>query len=266
MLPTRRSFLNTLATKAFVATVLFSLLSSTSLAQTKRPLTAGDFDSWRNIQGSQISRDGNFVAYVMQPQDGDGELYVKSTTGDTEWRAPRGYRPPTPPPDASDPAATMAFQALGRLLRPNFSADSKFLFFNIEPNKADILKARKDKKAPADFPKNALGIMDLASGKVTRVEEVKSYQVPEDGSGYVAILKEPAREERRSDASAANSNSNSAPRPSPSPASGRKKEYGSTLILRRPRRFRRWEGCFARSSRLTASFCSSTSSRTKRTS
>jgi len=231
MLPTRRSLFKSLSTKAVVATVLFSLLSSASLGQTKRPLTAGDFDSWRNLQGSQISRDGKFVAYVMQPQDGDGELFVRSPTGDTEWRAPRGYRPPTPPPDASDPAATAAFQALGRLLRPNFSADSKYLFFNIEPNKADILKARKDKKAPADFPKNALGIMDLATGKLTRVEEVKSYQVPEDGSGFVAILKEAAREERRSDASAA-ANSNSAPRPSPSPASSRRKEYGSTLILR----------------------------------
>lgn len=172
----------------------------------------------------------------MQPQDGDGELFVKSTTGTMDWRAPRGYRPPTPPPDASDPAATAAFQALGRLLRPIFSADSKYLFFNIEPNKADILKARKDKKAPADFPKNALGIMELATGKVTRVEEVKSYQVPEDGSGYLAILKEPAREDRRPDAAAnvntAAATSNSVPRPSPSPASGRKKEYGSRLILR----------------------------------
>ena len=230
MLLTRTSFFNHFVARAVTAAVLLSLLSSASLAQAKRPLAPTDFDSWRSLQGSQISRDGKFVAYVMQPQDGDGELFVKSTSGDTEWRAPRGYRPPTPPPDASDPAATAAFVALGRLLRPNFSADSKYLFFNIEPNKADILKARKDKKAPADFPKNALGIMDLTTGKVTRVEEVKSYQVPEDGSGFVAILKEPAKEDRRPDAAAANSNS--APRPSPTPASSRKKEYGSSLILR----------------------------------
>ena len=208
---------------------LVSLLASSFLAQTaKRPLSPKDFDAWRSIQGAQISRDGKFIAYVMQPQDGDGEVFVRSTTGDTEWRAPRGYRPPTPPPDASDPAATAAFQALGRLLRPTFSADGRHLFFNIEPNKADILKARKDKKPAADLPKNALGIMDLATGKVTRVEEVKSYQVPEEGSGFVAILMEQTREEKRTDTA---SNSNSGPRPSPTPA-GRRKEYGSTLILR----------------------------------
>ncbi len=217
---------------------LLSLLTPSLFAQstTKRSLTAQDFDSWRGLQGTQISRDGKFVAYVMQPQDGDGEVFVRSTTGLAEWHVMRGYHPPTPPPDASDPAATLAFVALGRLLRPVFSADSKFAFFNIEPNKADILKARKDKKKPEDFPKNALGIMDLATGKVTRVEDVKSFQVPEDGSGFVAILKEPVKEDKKADAATTNSNANTtatAASPTPTPQPGaKKKEYGSTLVLR----------------------------------
>lgn len=172
----------------------------------KRSLTFQDFDSWRSLQGAQISRDGKFVAYVMQPQDGDGEVFVKNTVTGAEWRSPRGYRPPTPPPDPSDPASTQAFLATGRLLRPNFSADGKFLFFNIEPNKADVLKARKDKKRPEDFPKNALGIMNTATGQVTRIEQVKNYQVPEDGSGFVAILKEPAKEDKKPDSAATNTN------------------------------------------------------------
>ncbi len=216
--------------------LLLSLLTSFVPAQSaKRTITPADFDSWKSIQGTAISRDGKWVAYVMQAQDGDGEFFVRSTAAETEWRMPRGYRPPAPPPDPADPAATAAFQAQGRLLRPTFSADSKFVFFNIEPNKADILKARKDKKPPAEFPKNALGIMDLSNGRVTRVEEAKSYQVPEDGSGYVAILKEAAREERPRPEPGANANTaaaNTAPRPSPSPSPARRREYGTTLILR----------------------------------
>ena len=240
----------------------------------KRSLTFQDFDSWRSLQGAQISRDGKFVAYVMQPQDGDGEVFVKNTVTGAEWRSPRGYRPPTPPPDPSDPASTQAFLATGRLLRPNFSADGKFLFFNIEPNKADVLKARKDKKRPEDFPKNALGIMNTATGQVTRIEQVKNYQVPEDGSGFVAILKEPAKEDKKPDSAATNTNAVNAnvqpanpanpnaanantanttpanpnvknanaanlyaplPLPSTEPPrpTDKKKEYGSTLILRR---------------------------------
>lgn len=229
--------------KAVHYAFVFSMLTASLLAQAKRPISAGDFDSWRSLQGTQISRDGNWVAYVMQPQDGDGEFFVRSTTGETEWRAPRGYRPPTPPPDPADPAATAAFQALGRLLRPTFSADSRHVFFNIEPNKSDILKARRDKKKPEDFPKTALGIMDVSTGKVTRVEDVKSYQVPDDGSGFVAILKEQSREDRRPDTGTAgaipigsNTNANvvASPTPSPTPAApgSRRKEYGTTLVLR----------------------------------
>jgi dipeptidyl aminopeptidase/acylaminoacyl peptidase len=206
---------------------LLSLSGGQAIAQStsKRPLTMQDFDTWRSLQGSTISRDGKFVAYVMQPQDNDGELFVKNTLTGAEWKYQRGYRPPTPPPDPSDPAATQAFLAQGRLLRPTFSTDGKYLFFNIEPTKAEILKARKEKKRPDDFPKNALGIMDLGTGQVTKIESVKSYQVPEDGSGFVAILKEPGKAEPA--APGAPAQGGPAARP---PA--KKKEYGSDLVLR----------------------------------
>src|SRR5688572_25642663 len=113
--------------KLAVFSIALTLFQAGVIGQTaKRPISAADFDSWRSIQGTQISRDGNYVAYVLQPQDGDGEFVVRSTSTETERRIPRGYRPPTPPPDPADPAATAAFQAMGRLLRPTFSADSKY--------------------------------------------------------------------------------------------------------------------------------------------
>lgn len=213
-----------------LALCLLGLFSSPITAQStaKRALTMQDFDSWRSLQGSTISRDGKFVAYVMQPQDGDGELFVKNTATGAEWKFARGYRPPTPPPDPSDPVATQAFIAQGRLLRPSFSADSKYLFFNIEPNKAEILKARKDKKKPEDFPKNALGILDLATGQVTKIENVKNYQSPEDGAGFVAILKESGKEEKKDPPPVANTATGTPPARPPA----KKKEYGADLVLR----------------------------------
>jgi dipeptidyl aminopeptidase/acylaminoacyl peptidase len=214
--------------KRFSYSVVFTLFLLAQIAAqstAKRPLTMNDFDSWRSLQGSTISRDGKFVAYVMQPQDGDGDIFVKNTATGAEWKYQRGYRPPAPPPDPSDPVATAAFVAQGRLLRPTFSADSKYLIFNIEPMKADLLKARKDRKRPDEMPKNALGIMDLATGQVTKIENVKSYQVPEDGAGFVAILKEAGK-------------SDAPTPPATAPAAGanrppaRRKEYGTELVLR----------------------------------
>src|SRR4030095_4321189 len=220
-------------------------------ASAKRPMTHQDYDSWRSIQAPQISRDGKFVAYAFQPQDGDGEVVVRNVASGVEWRAARGYRPPIPPPD--DPGANIAeFQAnQARLVRPVFTADSKYVVFSIEPLKADVNKAKKDKKKPEDMPKNAMGIIDLANGTVTRIEKVKNFQVPEDGSGFIAYLLEPKPEEKPPagrDASTTNSTPQSTPggaTPTTStrepqaggdtnrPARGqKKKEYGSDLILR----------------------------------
>ncbi len=161
-------------------------------AQAKRPLTHNDYDSWRSIQAPQISRDGKFVAYAYMPQDGDGEIIVRNVATGVDWRAPRGYRPPVPPPD--DPGANVAeFQAeQARLLRPVFTADTRFVVFGTEPTKAELNKAKKEKKKPEDMPKNGLGIMDLTTGEVTRIERVKSFRAPEDNGGFIAYLMEAA--------------------------------------------------------------------------
>src|SRR5690242_1382550 len=170
-----------------------ALLATMALAQqpsarpqpaTKRALTHQDYDSWRSIVAQQVSRDGKFVAYAYLPQDGDGEIIVRNLASGVDWRAPRGYRPPVTPPD--DPGANLAeFQAeQARLVRPVFTADSRFLVFTIEPAKADVAKAKKEKRKPEEMPKNGLGIMDLATGTVTTVDKVKNFRVPEDGSGF----------------------------------------------------------------------------------
>jgi hypothetical protein len=194
----------------------------------KRTLTHQDYDSWHSIQAPQISNDGKFVAYAYMAQDGDGEIVVRNITGGVEWRSPRGYRPPAPPPD--DPGVNVAeiLAAQASLVRPVFTADSRFIVFGIEPTKDEINRAKKEKKKPEDAPKNALGIMDLSSGQVTRIEKVKNFQVPEDGSGFIAYLLEPKPDQTKPN--------EEKPEPAagsqPSAKTPKKKEYGSDLVLR----------------------------------
>ena len=78
-----------------------------------------------------------------------------------------------------------------------FTADSRFVVFQILPTKAETEKAKKEKKRPEEMPKNAMGIMDLSTGEVTRVDRVKSFQVPEEGAGFIAYSLEAKVEERR---------------------------------------------------------------------
>src|SRR5215203_4116249 len=219
--------------------VLATLAVGQQTAPAKRALTHQDYDSWRSIAASQISRDGKFVAYAFVPQDGDGEIVVRNIATGVDWKAARGYRPPVPPPD--DPGTNLAeFQAeQARLLRPVFTADSRFLVFTVEPTKAEVTKAKKEKKKPEDMPKNGLGIMDISNGTVTRVERVKTFRVPEDGSVFIGYLLEPKPAEKPGTEPNANApglsgetTPTASPTPRPSGRSAKKKEYGSELVLR----------------------------------
>ena len=250
-LPTTPSKLRSVAAALTIATLLISSFPATfaqtaaqqqrAFSSTKRPLSHRDYDAWRSIQAAQLSRDGKFVAYAYMPQDGDGEIVVRNIATGTEWRAPRGYRPPVPPPD--DPGANLAeFQAgQTRLLRPVFTYDTRYVVFGTEPDKAELTKAKKQKKKPEEMPKNGLAIMDLANGSVTRIERVKSFQVPEEGAGFIAYLLEAplpdkSTEPAKDTAASTTPETTSAPpstnaRPQTARAA-KKKEYGTDLVLR----------------------------------
>ena len=177
-------------------------LRSPQQGAAKRPLTHQDYDSWRSIQGANISRDGKYIAYALVPQDGDGEIVVLNLKTGVERRVGRGWRPLAPVPDLSDPVmAQNLLNAQMRMIRPLITADSRFVVFLIEPNKAETLKAKREKKRLEEMPKSALGIMDLSSGQVTRIDRVKNFQVPEDGVGYLAYLLESMPEDTRDERS-----------------------------------------------------------------
>jgi hypothetical protein len=171
---------------------------------------------------------------------------------------PRGYRPPAPPPDISLPNSGEVIAEQARLVRPVFTADSRFVLFGIEPNKADLNKAKKEKKRPEDMPKNALGMIDVSNGQVVKIDRVKNFQVPEDGSGFVAYLMEakpapptaregaggnPTVRESAPDLSVDANELNSTGKDAGEPQAGmpalqrgqKKKDYGTDLILRNTR-------------------------------
>src|SRR5258706_966176 len=158
--------------------LLVAFLSAAVVAQpAKRPLTHKDYDGWRSIASQQVPRDGKFVAYAVFPQEGDGELVVRNLATEKEFREGIGVRPqpvqrdPSAPPEEGPPPA--------RSITMSFTSDLKYLVFTTFPAKADTDKARKEKKRPDEMPKGGLGILDLTTGKATRVANVKSFQVSE---------------------------------------------------------------------------------------
>ncbi len=179
-------------------------LSAGQAVSAKKPLTYDAYDSWRSIRGTALSRDGAWLVYALVPQDGDGELVARDLRSGVEHRAPRG----------TDPVIT---------------ADGKFVAFAVAPLKADVDKAKKDKKKPEEMPKAGLGIMDLATGAVKTFDRVKSFKVAEDGGAFIAWLAEAP--EKKPDAA------KDAEKPDEKAEGGKKKkekkkEPGTDLVVR----------------------------------
>ncbi|MFO7693993.1 MAG: prolyl oligopeptidase family serine peptidase [Vicinamibacterales bacterium] len=175
----------------------------------KRPISYDAYDGWRTIQGTKISRDGAWLVYALSPQDGDGELVIRNLKTGAETQQARGR-------DAV------------------ITADDKYVVFTIAPVKAEVDKAKKDKKKPEDQPKNGLGVLDLATGRVFTADRVKNFKVAEESGRFVAYLleapvkKPEAKPEAKSEAK---------PEAKPDPAAAKKpkekkKDPGTELVVR----------------------------------
>jgi hypothetical protein len=155
----------------------------TAQTPAKRPLTYDVYESWRSIQGTRLSDDGQWLAYALTAQGDDGELIVRNLQSGQELRHPRGTSP---------------------IITP----DSRYVIFTIVPAKADEERERAegggnqaagrgagrqggggDEGGNNNQSRNAMGIMSLPDGKVTTVEQVSSFRIPEESSAWVAYHK-----------------------------------------------------------------------------
>ncbi len=161
-----------------------------SLGAQKRPLTHQDYDGWRSIRSQQLSRDGKFLAYALFPQEGDGEFVVRNLATGKEWRQSCGETPPPPKPDFANPEETTPTPT-GITIA--FTYDSNYVVFSTFPPTAEVEKAKRAKKKPDEMPKKGLVLLNLSNGAATRIDRVKSFQVPEEGGDVAAWLHEPAK-------------------------------------------------------------------------
>ncbi len=169
----------------------FCLVASLAHAQ-QRPITSADFPSWKAISGQVLSNDGHYLAYGLFPQEGDGVVIIRDLKTSQDLRIPAGELPPPPAPDpASDgPAPPQAIHI-------SFSPDTKTLAFLAYPTHAAVEKSKDKKQAPPPPAHDELVMIDLTTSKPTRIPDVKSFQLPDKGTGFIAYLKFPAPEAKK---------------------------------------------------------------------
>ncbi len=141
--------------------LLFLFCCAFVWGQSKKPLTHAVYDGWRSVGERLLSNDGQFAVYTVVPQEGDGELVIQNVNTRYKKVISRGY---------------------GAVI----TDDSRYLVFRIKPFFQDIRQGRIKKKKPDELPKDTLGILELGKDSVIRIARVKSFRVPEKGSGWLA--------------------------------------------------------------------------------
>ena len=145
------------------------MLSVTGLWAQKAALTHQDYDQWESIGYPQLSRTGKFVATEVEPQVGDGYLYVGPVTADPIGQVPRGHR-------------------------PYFTSTEDFVLYTIVPQYDTIRALKLEGKKKDEFPKDTLAIMSLPSGSTEYIARVQSFKVPSEGGAWAAWLMEAPEE------------------------------------------------------------------------
>ncbi len=125
----------------------------------KRALKHSDYAGWKSVAGAQLSPDGTWVSFAINPQEGDGTLFFKKQGDASEWKIERG----------------------GGV---RFSSDSKWAVLTVAPKFADTEAAKKAKK---DAPKPVSSLIELASGKVETLEKIRRVVLPEESSDFLAL-------------------------------------------------------------------------------
>lgn len=131
----------------------------------KKPLDHTVYDSWQSISERILSNDGKYIAFAVNPQEGDGNLIVQEVNGNYKKEYPRGYG-------------------------AEFTQDSRFLVFKIKPSFKDTRDAKIKKKKPEEMPKDSLAFLELGKDLAVKIPKIKSFKLADDSGNWLVWLAE----------------------------------------------------------------------------
>jgi len=127
----------------------------------KKPLDHAAFDGWKSVVNHSLANNGEWAAFSVNPQEGDGILTFYNSRNGTRIEIKRGYR-------------------------PAFSADGKWAVAQIKPFFQETRKQKILKKKDFDLPQDSLAIINLSTLKVERIGNVTGFKLGEKGGDWVA--------------------------------------------------------------------------------
>lgn len=137
----------------------------------KKSLSHTDYDGWKEIPYKGLTPDGNYAVVMVNPQDGDGKLFIHNLKTGSKDSAAR---------------ADMVMM----------SWDSRTIAFKIKPQQKVLKEMRRQKKKKEDMPKDTLGVYNVVTRSLERIPDVRSFKMPEKNGSWLAYQPEPPKEDK----------------------------------------------------------------------
>ncbi|MBL7761673.1 MAG: S9 family peptidase [Sediminibacterium sp.] len=147
----------------FACTVFFSGIAG---AQQKKQLTKADYGNWQTIGGTDISPNGNWIAYQITVQENNDTLYVVNRISRQVYK--------------------LAFAG-----NPEFSKDNKWMACRIGLPFKDAEKLR-DQNKPIEYK---MGLLNLETGKQEIISNVNRFEFSRNGQ-FLAVYLTPPKENK----------------------------------------------------------------------
>lgn len=142
-------------------TYLLLLFAAIAVKAQKKPLDHSVYDAWQSVQAVKLTADGRFTIYEINPQEGDGTLYIRRNKDGHTLAVPRGYK------------AVVA-------------SDGLTLTLQIKAPFSETLAARKKNKKADDMPKDSLAMVKLSDMSLKKWGPMKGYKTGVTSQAFVA--------------------------------------------------------------------------------
>lgn len=143
------------------ALILSLFLISTVFGQ-KKTLSPEVYNDWKSLKSEEISANGEYVSYEINPHRGDGFLYVYNTKTNRTDSFPRGKE-------------------------AQFSPNSNYLIFTIKPGLDTLRSVELKKIDKKKWPKDTLAVYLLKEDTLLTFTNYKSYTTSKENE-WLAIL------------------------------------------------------------------------------
>ena len=157
--------------------------ASDALAQ-KKPLDHDVYDSWQSVSGVKRSDDGRVLVWNVNPQEGDGTLYVRSFASLRMTNASRMTKKSrTAGHSERSEESTLA---IPRGYQPTIDPAGKWVVCRIKPEFAKTRQERIAKKKKDEMAKDTLAVVNLTTMEIKKFPSVESYSAGKFGMPFIA--------------------------------------------------------------------------------